>query len=158
MFRHNFIQIKKSPTAIVSGLLAAWLLSRLVWWFTDLALIQWNQGTAWMYSEIVFNTLFAVLFGVLVAATVYKRQYMSQFNSANSATGLVGSFLGTLVAGCPSCTITLASYMGLASLIGVLPRWGVELKLIGLGLMIWSIYQSVTKIHQCDITSTQKGK
>ncbi|USN56776.1 MAG: hypothetical protein H6766_07285 [Candidatus Peribacteria bacterium] len=75
-----------------------------------------------MYGEITFNILFTILFGIFIAATIYKRRYMRQYSAKDSAVGLIGSFFGTLVAGCPSCTITFASYIGLASIVSILPR------------------------------------
>lgn len=151
MRRKNFSYIIKNPIAITAGIIAGGLMSRLLWSFTDLILIEWNEGKIIMYTEIVFHILFAVLFSIFIAATTYKWNYMKSLSGTNSGKGLIGSFLWTLVAGCPSCTITVASYIGLASAVSLLPRWWLELKIIGLGLMIRSIYDTIKNLHTCSL-------
>ena len=62
-----------------------------------------------------------------------------------------GTFLGLLVAGCPACSITLASYLGLGSLISFLPWYGLELKIIAIFLLIYANISLLKNLKVCEI-------
>lgn len=158
MRKHNLRQIYSSQKATIAWIIAAWLISRLMRSFTDLALIKGNMWIIRMYLEAAFHIIFALFFGVFVAATTYKWYYMKKITTTEPAKGIIGWLLWTLVAGCPACTITLASYVGLASLMSALPRWWLELKILGLLFMVWSIYDTVKNLHACNISPTRKNK
>ncbi len=147
----NLTYIKNSTIAIIAGIGWAALMSSVLWHFTDIDFIQGNLGTTRASIETTLHVAFTLLFGVFIAATVYKWNYMKKISAADSTKGLIWWFLWTLVAGCPSCTITVASYIGLASVISMLPWWWLELKIIGLGLMIRSTYNTIKNIHTCSV-------
>jgi hypothetical protein len=55
------------------------------------------------------------------------------------------------VSGCPACSITLASYLGLAGVFALLPYNGLELKIVGTLVLIWSVYSNIKNLKVCSI-------
>jgi hypothetical protein len=74
------------------------------------------------------------------------------------AQGRLGGIFGALFTGCPSCSIGLASFLGLGSLLSGLPRSGLELKIIALVLLVWSNWQMYKKLLVCEVKSKKVKK
>lgn len=155
-FRHNIQKIYTDTWSMAAWVIAMALIWSIAYYFSDFQLLQGNLWSLYAYAEIALSTLIAVCFGIFVAATVYQWRAMNHINTKKSTSGMVGGFLGVLVMGCPACTITIASYIGLASAISILPRKWIELKIIGLMLLVRSTYQTVSTLWQCKITTKKK--
>jgi len=80
----------------------------------------------------------ALLFGIFLAITLYKYK---RFDTVKTTTWFLWGFLGVLVSGCPSCSITFATYLGLSAILTVLPFSGLELKVIGIIILLFVIYK-----------------
>jgi hypothetical protein len=65
--------------------------------------------------------------------------------------GFLGGLLGVVVTGCPSCTMGLASFLGIGSTLSLLPWHGLELKLIALVLLGWSIWNIYKNLLVCKV-------
>ncbi len=116
---------------------------------TNHDLIKGNLGLAHFYINYILQLLIAIFFASFLTFFVYKYVKFSSFDSKNSATSFIGTFFGILVAGCPACSITIASYIGLASLISLFPYHGLELKILGLLMLIYANYSSIKDLNQC---------
>jgi len=66
---------------------------------------------------------------------------------------MLGGFLGVVVSGCPACSITLASYLGFASIVSSLPFFGIELKIVSLLLLLYVLYITLRDIDVCKVKS-----
>jgi hypothetical protein len=66
-------------------------------------------------------------------------------------TGFFGGFLGILITGCPSCTIWLASFLGVGSMLSLLPREWLELKMLALIVLIWSNWKMYKNLLVCNL-------
>ena len=138
-FWRNFAQWRKSPSswAIGGGMLL--LMGVTFWYFTDANAIRNNYGSFlgnWiLMNQALVSALAATWLSGLWALRTQKFQWWDQSGSA------LGTFLGVLVMGCPACTITLASYLGLAGVLSGLPFYGVEANFLAVVLLLWGNYQ-----------------
>jgi hypothetical protein len=100
--------------------IATALFLRLSFAFFNYRLSLGNLGKFITYSEITFNILLALLFGIFLAGQIYKI-VMMQGKKRVHKRGFLGGILGVLITGCPSCTIGVASFLGVGSLLSLLP-------------------------------------
>jgi hypothetical protein len=119
-------------------------------YFSDRALIAGNFGTTYATINLLFDSINILLIGLFISAFIYKRRLFGITKDKNSS-GWIGSFTSIIVSGCPACSITLASYLGLAGFFALLPYNGLELKIVGTGLLIWSVYTSIKNLTTCAI-------
>jgi hypothetical protein len=106
----------------------------------------------------------AALFGANVAAIVYlirqQRRGSAMSGSTHATTSLAGLVSGILGVGCAACgTLVLGpllSFMGGATLVGLLPFAGEELTVLGIALLAASLLVTAKRIAQpvsCPIDS-----
>lgn len=101
-------------------------------------------------GKIIF-VLLVILTGISIALLAYylKRRLHFGLESGASIGGIILSVMGV---GCASCgSVILSSIFGFSAtiaFIGFLPLGGIELGLIGLGLLVWSIYSISQKIQK----------
>lgn len=137
---------------VLPSILAFFIGVSLMWYleyyFLDAALVIGNLGVTFYTIEIIFVTLNSFLFGSFLALNVYK---MSLFSVDKASIGIFWWFLGILVTWCPSCSITLASYIWLASLIWSFPYGGIELKIVAFLLLIYANYSLYKNLKICNL-------
>ncbi len=118
--------------------------------FTNLALIRGNMGTKYMWTLTITQICMGLLLGLNLSLLWYKLKYSQCVDHRANGTTAVGSLLGVIVTGCPACGITLASYLGLASVFSTLPFFGLELKFLGIGLLGYSTNYLLKKLKWCE--------
>lgn len=105
--------------------------------------------------------LVSILFGMQVALLVYyiRRVRISAKLGGVGASGLGGLISGMLGVGCAACgTFILTSLLalfGISGLLLLLPFGGEEFVFLGIGLLLYSIYQLMKKIEEpivCPVT------
>ncbi len=131
--------------------MSASLIGTLFYYFTNFAVTAGNLGIVHAYVFVIFDVLISILFGFYVALLVFRYDKIRSILSSASITGVIGSSGGAVAGGCAACSVTLASYLGLASVIAALPFYGLELKIIGIGLLIFSIVSLVNDPKLCKI-------
>jgi len=108
------------------------------------------MGPLYLFAQVIIQIMLALLFGVNMALLWNKLKFTHKVtNEATSIT--IASVLGLLVSGCPACGITLASYLGLASVFASIPLFGLELKLIGILLLLYSTYSLSKSMYTCKL-------
>ncbi|MEK6916512.1 MAG: hypothetical protein AABW92_02095 [Nanoarchaeota archaeon] len=136
------------PVTIIAGLLMA----SVLFYFTHFEQIYWNIGKIYAYSQVVIQILLSVLFGINIALLWYKLKFAASVNSGKEiGSTTVASVISIIVSGCPACGITIAYYLGIASIFTILPLYGLELKMIGILLILYSTNMLVEKLHACKI-------
>jgi len=136
---------------LLLSLISAFLIGWLMFFFTHYQTIKGNFGAAYANIDVLSQAIISILFGINAALLVFKINNISK--SIHKDTGLtaLGSFLGVIVAGCPACGLTLASYLGLASFIAVFPFAGLELKILGIVLLAYSLDSLSKNLLTCKI-------
>ena len=144
----NLLLILKNPYAVWVGIFLSWLLWYVIEYFSDRALIAGNFWDTYATTNLIFDIINIILIWLFVASFVYKRRLFGN-SSKNNQSGWFGSITSVLVSGCPACSITLASYLGLASFFALLPYNGLELKIVGSLVLIWSVYTNIKDLTTC---------
>ncbi|MBI2573397.1 hypothetical protein HYV86_06035 [Candidatus Woesearchaeota archaeon] len=110
----------------------------------------WGSVDLMPLSSYLFLSLVSILTGIVVTYMIFllRRQVREQMGM-----GVVGVIAGVVAPGCASCALGIFSLLGLTGLLAWLPFQGVELAVLGLGLLIYSWYvlskKIVTKV--CEI-------
>jgi len=151
IYKQNIYSVLTSPLSLLRWIIA-WCIVGVIWWyFMDIDLIIWNQGHVVAYTEIILFLLFVILFAFFVAVSLYKILYFQASNKKQLGLWSAWWILSMLVIWCPACSITLASYIWLASLLSLLPFKGLELKIVWVLLLIYVIATSLKSLHVCSL-------
>ena len=152
----NLREVLVSPFALLRWIIA-WCIVGIVWWyFMDIELIVWNQWHVIAYTEITLFILFILLFALFIAISVYKVLYFSANQWKQLSIWSIWSFFAMIAVWCPACSITLASYIGLASILSVLPYGWLELKIVWIIVLLYAVISSLKSLHVCSITQKKK--
>lgn len=133
----------------------AFLITIPTYVFLDVELIKWNIWVWFIYAEVSLTAISAILFGLFLASIMYKVKF---FSPKHWSEWVAGWLFVTIVSGCPSCSITLASYIGLAGIISTLPYHGLELKVLWLLLIAYALYNQLKYLETCKIKTKSKSK
>ena len=148
---NNFKKVILTPSSLWSTLIAMALIGSLFWYFHNSELTIGNLGYTFYYTELALDILITILFGLFVWWSVYKILYFSHFKKKHFWVWAVASFFWILVGWCPACSITIASYLWLASFLAVLPYNGIELKVLSFVLLVWVVYEVLKTLEVCSI-------
>lgn len=92
-------------------------------------------------ASVGLTAAIAALGGVNIAMIAFKMKRMRMMNSAKSGgTAFLGGAFSAFTPGCPACTAPLAVILGAAGGLSIFPMHGLELKLISVGVLVFSIY------------------
>jgi hypothetical protein len=153
----TFKDVYSNVGAYVATFVATGLISILMFKFTNFDAMYYGKGPFYAYFQIVLQIILALFTGVNVALLWHKLKLSAQFNGKEAGATTVGSVFAVLVSGCPSCGITIASYLGLGSVLTQLPFSGTELKIVGLVLILYSIHSLIKNMYVCDIAKEQNN-
>lgn len=151
IYKQNIVSVLTSPLSLLRWIIA-WCLVGVIWWcFMDIDLIIWNQGHIVAYTEIVLFLLFVILFAFFVALSIHKILYFQATDKKQISLWSAWWVLSMVVIWCPACSITLASYIWLASLLSLLPFKWLELKVLWIILLVYVIIKSLKSLHVCSL-------
>lgn len=95
----------------------------------------------YIMTSIGLGAAVSVLGGINVSLIIFKTLRMRRMNSAKQGgTAVLGGAFSMFTPGCPACTAPLAVVLGAAGGLSVLPMFGLELKIISAGVLIFSTY------------------
>lgn len=154
--KNNFVEVFSNWKYSLLGLIALFVMGFPFYYFTNLELLQGNFGNLYMWTQIILQSIITILFAIFLPVSVYKYVKFSSFSLKENTTSGFGAFIGVLVAGCPACSITLASYLGLAGLISYLPWYGLELKIIAVPLLLYANTVLLKNMNKCKLKIKKK--
>ena len=118
------------------------------YYFTNSLQIIWNLGKWFYYTEVTLTVLISILFWLFLAASIYKFKY---FSAKKYWIWVFWAFVWVVVSWCPACSITLASYIWLASIISVFPYYWLELKVISFFMLLYASYSVIKNLEVCKV-------
>jgi len=105
------------------------------------------------WLNILFTLILALLFGINLALIIFRFKEVRKYNN-ESGTGIFTSVLSLFSAGCPVCSFTILSFLipgiSVTFSLAILPFKGLEIQLLGILLLIISIF-ILTKENVCKI-------
>ncbi len=140
-------QIDSWLISIIGALVLSYIFNR----YTSFDLITGNIGRTYAITTISLQYMISVLFGANIALLWNKLKVMNKINRKEFGGTTAGSLMGLLVIGCPTCNMTLASFVGLGSFVSVLPFAGLELKIASLALLLYSINSLAKSANICEV-------
>lgn len=154
--KDNFIEVFSKPKYLVLSLIIFILLSFIFHINTHYDLMKGNYGMLYFYINNFSQFLISFLFSIFVSVTVYKYIKFSSFSAKENGASFFGTIIGVLVAGCPACSITFATYLGLAGVFVLFPWHGLELKLLSVPLLLYANYSTLKSLNYCKIKKKKK--
>jgi hypothetical protein len=115
----------------------------------DFQLVLGNFGIVFAWAEIILYVLTTVLFAVFVMAQTYKIRYFGRGQKRKTTGWYLGWIIGIVTVGCPACSITIASFIGLSWLIALLPFEWLELKVLAIVLLLRANYMLYRDLTVC---------
>jgi hypothetical protein len=151
----TFKQVYKNKGAWIISVVGFLIIGFIITFFTDFELTLGNLRGTYTTVLVLCEIVLAVLFGIN-ASLIYYLVMKNQVHEWKATTsGSIGSLIGVLVAGCPACGITLASYIGLASFFAAFPLYGLELKFLGIALLLYATHR-VLSPQVCKVKNSVK--
>lgn len=147
----NIKKVVGYTPSLISGIIASGVIFGMWVYFTDKVQVIWNLWYNFYIWQVIVDTSIALLFGLFLAATVYKILYFSSASSKQIGGWLLGWLFWVLVSWCPLCSITLASYLGLAGILWVLPYGWIELKVVSIVILLYAVYSTLKNLEVCNI-------
>jgi len=145
----NIKEVFSKKEYLALGIISAAAIAYLFYYFTPFAIIAGNIGKLYAWTTVSVEGLMVLFFGLNIPLVVYKFRFFNSFRSKEGSASLFGSTLGAFAAGCPACGVTLASFVGLGAVVSALPFYGLELKVLGLGLLGYSTYSLSNNMKTC---------
>ncbi len=131
--------------------IAAVPLAYLFYYFTSIDVLIGNLGAAHAWAQVLLQAAMVPLFGLNIALVVYRFNLFREVGTKAHGATAVGTVFGSLVAGCPACSVTLASFLGLGAVISGLPFFGIELLVVGILLLGYSNWWLATNLTTCRV-------
>jgi len=92
-------------------------------------------------ASVGLTAAIAALGGINVAMIAFRIKRERTTGSARSGgTAFLGGAFSAFTPGCPACTAPLAVILGAVGGLSIFPMQGLELKLISVGVLVFSIY------------------
>ncbi len=111
------------------------------------------QQATYAFFNLLATLILAFLFGINLALVIYRFKEIKKYNN-ESGTGIFTTIISLFGAGCPVCSFTLVSLLipafGTTFSLAILPLKGLEIQLIGIVVLLISIY-ILTKKNVCKI-------
>ena len=119
----------------------------LLHYFLSLSLLQTHFGAVaeampiYIGTSLALSVAVAGLAGVNIALIVYKIKGTAGINIKKSGSSTVaGSAFAAFTPGCPACTTPLAVVLGAVGGLAIFPLQGLELKLVSVAALVFSMY------------------
>ena len=102
----------------------------------------------YMAASIGLTGIVAILAGINIALVAYNIKTQKNKNMKKSGTSAVlGGALTAFTPGCPACTTSLSAVLGVVGGLAIFPLQGLELKIISVGALIFSIWWAMRNIN-----------
>jgi len=108
-----------------------------------------NMGMWFFVIQTITQSLITILFALFIPISLYKFILFSDLSVMENTGSFLGGFFAVIVAGCPACSITLASYIGLAGILSIFPFYGLELKVLTVPILMWANYSILRNLSVC---------
>ena len=101
----------------------------------------------YMTASITLTVIVAVLAGINIALVAYNIKTQRNKNVKNGTSAILGGALTAFTPGCPACTTSLSAVLGIVGGLAIFPLQGLELKLVSIGALTFSIWWAMRNIN-----------
>ena len=141
----GIIKILKKEKYLMIFMSVSLVLSAVFYYLNLLGAITINNflainGLAFTLVSFSLSFFTSILIGFYLTLFVYKYDLVKEKSYKNTTGSFLGGVFGVLGAGCPGCSFTVLSILGIPFGLAVLPFKGLELKFAGVFALIASNY------------------
>lgn len=144
---------------IITGFLIIFLIS---YTFTNFSLLVWNYWTTFAYFNLFLDIIVSTLFWFFAWASLYKIVSFSDFSTSSTILWTIWWFFGILISWCPTCTVTIASHLSIATIftstftfywteIKIFPFNWLELKILSVLILTFAIRKILIELEVCRV-------
>lgn len=156
-----FMIIKQPPYAALASL--ASIAFGMLHYFLSMSFLQDHFAVVakemplYLGTSLSLSALVAVLAGINVSLIVFKIKRTRTINlkKAGGST-LFGGTFAAFTPGCPACTTPLAVLLGTVGGLAIFPLQGLEIKLLSIAILSFSIYWITKGIQHPSCCSMEK--
>lgn len=137
----------------------------LIHYFLSMSLLQSHFNVVaeamplYLGVSLSLSTVIAILAGVNISLLVYKIRGTTGINlKKSSGSTVAGSAFAVFTPGCPACTTPLIVVLGAVGGLAVFPLQGLELKIISVVALLFSIYWVSRGLQQPSCCSMKESK
>lgn len=116
------------------------------------------NGETFLIFSLALNAFLALLTAVNIAVIIYKidvRKTLTKTSVGRQGTASFGGTVaGVVSSGCPTCGVLLPGIVGSSLGLGLLPLKGLEIKLLGVGILTLALYAGTKKVDKCENCET----
>lgn len=158
----NLKKVLTSKVWIFGNLAGFWVIFFISYAFTDFALLVWNYWTIFAYFNLILDIIVSMLFGLFAGASLYKIVSFSDFSTSSTILWSIGWFFWILISWCPTCTVTIASHLSIATVftstftfygteIKIFPLNGLELKILSIWILAFVLRKVLLELEVCRV-------
>lgn len=147
---------KYALTALGAGILMAsvsYYLTIVNVAFHSLRILVQMDGLQFTAISLGLSLIISALFGTYLALFVFRRDLIKDKKNVRPIiSGIGGTAAGVIAAACPSCGAPLLAFFGAPLALMALPFQGLEIKVLGILLLLLSVYllaESIEKKINC---------
>ena len=143
--------LKQKPFGMI-GIISGILLG-ILYYFLTLEMALTHMATEmellpmYMTASITLTVIVAVLAGINIALVAYNIKTQRNKNIKNGTSAILGGALTAFTPGCPACTTSLSAVLGIVGGLAIFPLQGLELKLVSIGALTFSIWWAMRNIN-----------
>ena len=143
--------LKQKPFGMI-GIISGMSLGILYYFLTlEMALTHMTTEIEllpiYMTASITLTVIVAVLAGINIALVAYNIKTQRNKNMKNGTSAILGGALTAFTPGCPACTTSLSAVLGIVGGLAIFPLQGLELKLVSIGALTFSIWWAMRNIN-----------
>ena len=143
--------LKQKPFGVI-GIISGTSLGILYYFLTlEIALTHLTTEIEllpmYMAASITLTAIVAVLAGINIALVAYNIKTQRNKNMKNGTSAILGGALTAFTPGCPACTTSLSAVLGIVGGLAIFPLQGLELKLVSIGALTFSIWWAMRNIN-----------
>ena len=143
--------LKQKPFGMI-GIISGISLGTLYYFLTlEMALTHMTTEIEllpmYMTASITLTVIVAVLAGINIALVAYNIKTQRNKNIKNGTSAILGGALTAFTPGCPACTTSLSAVLGIVGGLAIFPLQGLELKLVSIGALTFSIWWAMRNIN-----------
>ncbi|MDP3990917.1 MAG: hypothetical protein Q8P63_01335 [Candidatus Nealsonbacteria bacterium] len=109
---------------------------------TTLEVFFLSNSPFYNWTSIVLSLLTAFLFGIALAMVIFILKRKLENTGTSTGSSIFGGTFGVIASGCPVCGAWLLPVLGIAGSLTAFPFQGLEIKIIAVFLLGFSIFQS----------------
>ena len=143
--------LKQKPFGMI-GIISGMSLG-ILYYFLTLEMALTHMATEiellpmYLTASITLTVIVAVLAGINIALVAYNIKTQRNKNIKNGTSAILGGALTAFTPGCPACTTSLSAVLGIVGGLAIFPLQGLELKLISIGALTFSIWWAMRNIN-----------